>query len=283
MKASYTSELDAPWTLPKTGLPTRRTARTGILAPEILFDPAPRNLEAVNGEAHVFGVTLDQPSSRLEFFGGILSADERARAARFVFARHRNRFVARRGMLREILGRLLRADPAHLVFTCGAHGKPRLATPVGGRLLHFNLAHSDALAVYVVSAQSEVGVDVERIRPVPEAGEIASRFFSPREYRAWRVLRSRRRLEAFLHCWTRHESLLKAVGIGLCGSLDQSEAPLLHGCATQRRASAGVAAALAGFSLHPLAVARGYQAVAATRSVNAPCCWQWPPRTKSGA
>ncbi|HEV2437632.1 MAG TPA: 4'-phosphopantetheinyl transferase [Verrucomicrobiae bacterium] len=158
------------------------------MTPEILFDPPPRSLKLVYGDTHVFFAALDQPLSRLARFAGILSADERARAARYIFERDRNRFLAGRGLLREMLGRLLRVEPDRLVFAYGDHGKPRLASPVAGRLLYFNLAHSDALAAVIVSAQHEVGIDVERLRPIREAEAIAARFFSARENEEWRLL-----------------------------------------------------------------------------------------------
>src|SRR5712671_2612469 len=132
------------------------------MTPEIPFDPPPPDLELVNGDIHIFCAPLDQPLTRLEQFAASLSKDERQRASRFIFERDRNRFVAGRGMLREILGRLLRLEPGELIFSYGFRGKPRLAAAAWGNFLHFNLAHSDSLAVYAVSRGHEIGVDVER-------------------------------------------------------------------------------------------------------------------------
>jgi 4'-phosphopantetheinyl transferase len=244
--------------------------------PEIDFSQPPQNLELRNGEAHLFCAALDQPSSRLERFEEILSDDERARAARFIFARDRNRFVVGRGILRELLGGLLCADPARLAFAYGEHGKPRLAAPVAGRSLHFNLAHSDALAVYLVSAQNPVGIDVERVRPLRDADDIAARFFSEPEHAEWGALPAGRQTEAFFEWWTRKEALLKAVGEGLGGSLNQIKIPLPAGSALPRLNPAEAASDFPNYFLHLLTPVTGYQAAAAIKSVQAPHCWKWP-------
>jgi 4'-phosphopantetheinyl transferase len=244
--------------------------------PEIGFGPPPQNLELRNGEAHVFCAALDLPPLRRERFEEILSADERARAARFVLARDRDRFAAGRGLLREILGWLLRADPARLVFARGEYGKPRLAAPVAGCFLHFNLAHSDALAVYIVSARGEVGIDVERVRPLRDAEAIAARFFSARENAEWRSLPADRRERAFFEHWTRKEALLKAIGCGLGAPPNQIQDPLAPGLGASRLASSRSTPDVSSFVVHRLTSVPGYQAAAATRSACAPSCWKWP-------
>lgn len=254
------------------------------MIPEILFRPPPPDLELADGDAHVFCAALDQPLPRLERFAKILSDDERARAARFVFERDRNRFVAGRGLLREILGWLLPAEPASLVFAYGDHGKPRLTRPVGRRFLHFNVAHSDELIVCLVSAQDEVGIDLERIRPVQEAEEIAERFFSAREIAEWRAQPANRRWETFFKFWTRQEACVKAFGCGLGG---------LPGPAGGRRLRSSAAAPNQNFRgstptnwwFHALTPAFGYTGAAALKHRTVLNCWKYPPATnpRSGA
>jgi 4'-phosphopantetheinyl transferase len=63
-----------------------------------------------------------------------------------------------------------------------------------------------------------VGVDVERVRPLPDLDEIAARTFSPEERRRLSRLDPAERLAGFFNCWTRKEAYLKALGIGLAGS-----------------------------------------------------------------
>ena len=61
-----------------------RTAKR--MTPEIPFNPPPENLAPANGDIHVFCASLDQPLARMEQLAEMmLSADERRRAARFIF------------------------------------------------------------------------------------------------------------------------------------------------------------------------------------------------------
>ena len=136
------------------------------------------------------------------------------------FERDKHRFIAGRGMLREILGWLLRLEPHELIFSYGFHGKPRLATAAWGKFLHFNLAHSDSLVVYAVSRESEIGIDVERICPIREADEIAALFFPESERAQLRSLPAEQKSTAFFNCWTRQEALFKASGEGIGELLD---------------------------------------------------------------
>jgi 4'-phosphopantetheinyl transferase len=111
-----------------------------------------------------------------------------------------------------------------LNFCYGPHGKPQLAAPTVGHLLHFNVAHSDSIGVYAVSRGFEVGIDLERIRLIPEAGQIAAKFFSDCEAAQWHTLPSDQQIGFFFDCWARKEAYLKATGKGFSGRLKTNQA-----------------------------------------------------------
>jgi 4'-phosphopantetheinyl transferase len=150
----------------------------------------------------------------------ILSQEEQERAARFHLQRDRNHFAAGRAMLRSILGRYLNADPCHLQFSRGPHGKPVLATERGADALCFNIAHSHDVVLCAVARGRDIGVDVERVKPDVDVDLIAERFFSQREIAALRMLPPERKLKAFFTCWVRKEAYVKARGDGLAMGLD---------------------------------------------------------------
>lgn len=106
-------------------------------------------------------VDLDAPDVDL----GPLSADERARAARFLRDEPRRRWQAGRGALRTVLGGYLGIAPAAVELRLGHRGKPALADPDAS--LRFNLSHSDELALIALARGREVGIDVERIGERP--------------------------------------------------------------------------------------------------------------------
>jgi 4'-phosphopantetheinyl transferase len=171
-------------------------------------------------EVHVWTVALERPESDVRRMARLLSADETERAERFRIERVRRRFVVCRGALRLILARYTGDAPDRLRFAYGAHGKPGLA-PSPGSDLRFNVSHSDGIALCAVARGREIGVDVERLRPLPRAERIAERFFSLPERAALRGLPEEQRLEAFFTCWTRKEAYIKARGDGLAHPLDQ--------------------------------------------------------------
>ena len=146
-----------------------------------------------------------------------LSADERERAARFRFSADRKRFTVARGLLRVILGRYARVDPAAFAFSYGSRGKPAIENPPDARLFTFNVSHSAGVALIAVARERDIGVDVERLREI-EALEIARRFFSQAEIDAVQSVSGAERQRAFFSSWTRKESVLKACGAGLAAS-----------------------------------------------------------------
>lgn len=192
--------------------------------------PAPANLALPDGEIHVWRIELDRPAAQVEQLAGVLGQDEPDRAGRFHFERDRRRFTVARGALRVILSRYVAFTPGELRFAYGPYGKPALAPPFNRNELQFNVAHSHNLALCAVKGSgSELGVDVEYIRPVLEAEQIAGRYFSPAEQAALRACPPEQKLAAFFNCWTRKEAYLKALGDGLARPLADFDVSLAPG------------------------------------------------------
>src|SRR5207245_857335 len=72
----------------------------------------------------------------------------------------------------------------------------------------------------IVAVGKEVGIDVERVRSIPEMARIAQRFFAPAELESWNRMPDEKRPVGFFRCWTRKEAFLKATGEGLGRALD---------------------------------------------------------------
>src|SRR5581483_7473345 len=158
------------------------------------------------GEVQIWAAPLVQAKERQSELARTLSPDETARAERFHFDRDRNRFIAGRGLLRAILGRYLGLKPAQLAFEYTVRGKPAVHSSCGNHALHFNLAHSDDLALFALTSICRLGIDVERIRPLSDADGIANRFFSARESEGLRILPAAQKPAAFFNLWTRKEA-----------------------------------------------------------------------------
>jgi 4'-phosphopantetheinyl transferase len=180
-------------------------------------------LRLASDEVHIWRVWLDDVAAPAEYCERILSEDELERADRFHFDRDRRRFVVGRGLLRMILARYVHIPPAEFFFFYGHHGKPRLTPTRASASLHFNVSHSGGLALYAVTRDCELGIDVERVRPMSDADQIAASYFSAREQRQWMSLSSAQQEKAFFKFWTCKEACLKAEGGGLAESMKQLE------------------------------------------------------------
>lgn len=165
---------------------------------------------------HLWRVRLTDLVNQEERFLELLSPDEVQRANRFRFPQHRNRFILARGILREILGLYTSRQPQEIAFDYGPRGKPYLKN--NDLELQFNVSHSDDVAVYALSQNAEIGVDIQKI----EAGHhesVAKRFFSAEENKQLQQLPEEERAEGFCQLWACKEALIKAVGEGLYVSL----------------------------------------------------------------
>jgi len=178
------------------------------------------------GEAHVWAVPLDISQAVWATLWDTLSSDERERADDFRFDPPRERFVIARGVLRRLLGDYLRVAPTAIEIVVDDTGKPRLAPQHAAAGLHFNVSHSGDLVMIAVTADCEVGIDVECVRDVSHLEQIARRFFHPSETSAVLGAEAARRNEAFFRCWTAKEAVLKAIGTGITGSLAEFQVPI---------------------------------------------------------
>lgn len=165
------------------------------------------------GHIHVWRAIVDIPSDRLQVYQETLSPDELERAQRFKGSQLRQRFTAARGILRQILARYLRIPPGDIRLLSGPFGKPLLQDPAGSTL-HFNVSHSQQLAVYAVSHDLEVGIDLEEDRDSLDYAGLAERICSPEEFMVFQNLPQAEQRAAFFRCWTRKEAFVKALGKG---------------------------------------------------------------------
>jgi len=137
--------------------------------------------------------------------------EEAARAARFVNETLCRRYLRSHGALRAVLALYTTAP---LDFAAKEHGKPYLP---GVPELRFNLSHSREAALIGVTLDAEIGVDVEKVRPMPDDVSVAERFFPPAEAAAFAAVPPPDRECDFFRRWTRIEAALKARGVGLYG------------------------------------------------------------------
>lgn len=246
-------------------------------AMHLLWPYPPANWLLENTDVHIWAAPLDIPSDALSRLTATLSPPEQERAARFRFEQHRNPFVAAHGLLRLLLSRYLQTEPSAVQFAYGAHGKPSLAARGASSGLHFNLTHSENLALLAVTRAAPLGVDVEQIRMPADADQLVARFFSARENAAFQSLPAAQKPVAFFNLWTRKEAWLKATGEGIGYLLNRVEVSFLSNEPARLLALPDNSAPLTHWALHDLSPAPGFAAALAIAHPTARLhCWRAP-------
>ena len=114
---------------------------------------------------HIWTITLDEePSMVVSRSPDVLSGDERVRAARLRTTELRVRFVVAHGALRTILSGYLGIHPKAVRFDTTENGKPMYPAHASPNLS----PRSEGLALCAITVEGQVGVDIERLRPVED-------------------------------------------------------------------------------------------------------------------
>jgi 4'-phosphopantetheinyl transferase len=254
------------------------------IAEKILWPARSDAPPLADNEIHVWATTLSVAADALAQFSASLSPDEKERANKFKFEKHRNRYTAGRGALRAILGQYVGARAADVRFDYLTNGKPAFAQDFAGAGIHFNLAHTEDLALIAVTRIGPVGVDVECVRSVKNVDELVARFFSQRENELFQKVLNDQKPAAFFNLWTRKEAMLKATGEGITRSLSLVEVSFLPGEPARLLAIAGDAAAGERWRMWELEPANGFTGAVAMEGETSHIqigkkvglrCWKW--------
>jgi 4'-phosphopantetheinyl transferase len=240
--------------------------------------PAPPAAPALGAaQVHVWRASLEPAPHLLARLSAILSPDERERAARFRMDVHRNRYAAGRGILRVLTGAYTGTPPAAVRFGHTAHGKPFLAGHEGrSDGLRFNMTNAEAMGLFAFAWGRHLGVDLENLKPMPDALSIATRFFSAPENEVFAAVPAEERELAFFTCWTRKEAYVKAVGEGLSMPLDRFDVTLHPAQPARLLATRPDPAEAERWSLHHLDPGPGWiGALMAEGSDCTPSLWDW--------
>jgi 4'-phosphopantetheinyl transferase len=232
-------------------------------APPMIWSAADlRALEGIHvGRSEVVYayVSLEGKPSALD--EAVLDDEERSRSSRFIHLRDRQRFVRAHADLRVLLARCLGVEPATVRYETGAHGKPRLSPAFPP--LEFNLSHSEELGLLAVARDLSVGVDVEKVRNLPDAMSIADAHFTTSEAKRLRSLPPSERRTAFFRYWARKEAVIKAGGEGLGRALDSFDVHGTPGSTPGVMRWAGGSRARTDWLLRDLPSPAGYAAASA--------------------
>jgi len=192
------------------------------------WSAAVREAAISSNHVHIWQARLDINSDQTGKLLETLSPDEVERASRFRFEKDKGNFIAARGILRNILGAYLEIKPRVIQFEYGGNGKPAIATNSKSGI-QFNVAHSGMIALYAVTLDRDIGIDIEFIRHDIDVIEIAQKFFSKTETSSLEKIDREGLQDLFYRYWTRKEALLKALGQGISFPMEKVDVSLING------------------------------------------------------
>jgi 4'-phosphopantetheinyl transferase len=227
------------------------------------------------GTVDVWRAHLALPPGELPSISSCLDEEERQRAARFRFQRDGDRFLASRGLLRNILASYLNTPPGDIHFGYASQGKPFLPDHSD---LHFNLAHAADVLVVAVAAGRELGVDVEQVFSEAVMNDVSGAVLSDPERGAFGRLDPGERRDWFVRLWTRKEAYIKADGRGMSLPLDRIDVSTPAGRVRLYEDSPDNWLLSHRWGIRELTVASGYAAALATDGLDCRVAYfDWPP------
>ena len=240
------------------------SARTALVASErtefiVSLDRLPPLAEA---KVHLWTWSLDVNRDVLAQLEVVLALGEWRRVRRCSSHQIARRFIARRGILRVILGLYLDLPPHEVQIIYNAHGKPLLAPDLSPPL-QFNLSDSGELAALAVGIGHPLGIDIERLRPLPDGDALAVDVLSVQQVEHCNRADAATRANIFFRLWTRREAITKAEGFGLQLTSDQLS---LDDVAGPRPSSSGTVSVpqWRDIHLHDVTLPAGYIGALAT-------------------
>lgn len=164
----------------------------------------------ITGEEILVGncVVYTTHVERVKIYFQLLTTEEKKRSERFHRQEDRERYIATRCYIREIISNIVGVEASVIAFGKTEKGKPYLKNDGSVR---FSISHSGSRIAVAVSKNYDCGCDIEEIDASKISDDIINAHFHENEIS---FIKSNREV-GFYHCWTRKEALYKAEGSGL--------------------------------------------------------------------
>ena len=152
----------------------------------------------------------------------LLTEEENYRAEKFHRKEDKERYLATRCYIREILASVTGINKFNIEFGKSESGKPFLKNDEN---TFFSISHTNQRIAIAVCKENECGCDIEEIDPSQVSDDIINNHFHPNEIA---YISKHDKAERFYYCWTRKEALFKATGKGLPDNLSQTDTTKSH-------------------------------------------------------
>jgi 4'-phosphopantetheinyl transferase len=220
------------------------------------------------GRVNLHLLSLACSARELDRLESFLSDGELQRCNRLIDRQRRDRAVAGRGLVRELLGDYLAEEPGSILLSEGEFGKLHLSEHLESDSISFNLSHAGDYLLLAVCAGCEIGVDLEQVRREIPFRAMAERYFSHHEQSDLFSLAEEEQLPAFYRCWTRKEAYLKGTGTGFSQPANGFDVSVLPQHPPALLAHRGSPDEIYRWSIRDVAMPEGYCAAIATEMEN---------------
>jgi 4'-phosphopantetheinyl transferase len=163
------------------------------------------------GEVHIWTVSIQGIKEQLGHLKSLLTEEEIGKISFYKFEHTQHSYIATQALLRVLLSLYLDIKPMEVKMGVRSKGKPFL---IHDRPIFFNISNSDGLCVFAFSGDGEVGIDLERIRQMPDIEQLIQKNLTSRE-KEYVLKDPDKKLKRFFRFWTIKESYLKAIGEGM--------------------------------------------------------------------
>jgi len=165
----------------------------------------------LKGEVHLWTASLIPSMEKIEGLRSLLSPEENRKASYYKFEHKQHAYIVTQAVLRILISAYLDTEPADVILVASKKGKPFL---INEPSLFFNISNSHEICVYAFSRDAEVGIDIEKIRDLPDIDQLIEKNLTSRE-KAYFRKNPDHKLSLFFQFWTFKESYLKAIGEGM--------------------------------------------------------------------
>ncbi len=195
-----------------------------LLKPEKWFTPEPDMVPKTN-EVHVWFLDLTKFSLDKDSYNQIFSKQDILRFNSILNDHKREKTVLRYFLLLKILSYYTKMKTNEINLYYSEYGKPFLTTEYEQGEIQFNVSNSFNYLLVGICSNSQIGVDIEKIRKKVNYENLIKRFFSEREKEFFINLDSNDKEHFFFQWWTIKESVIKTIGKGMRLPINLFEIP----------------------------------------------------------
>lgn len=219
---------------------------------------SPLTPSLTEGNVHIWLAELTYSPEEILTFSGLLSEIEIERSKRYRLGIDSGRFIARRGILRLLMGRYLQIPPESVNLSTGKYGKPILSGVHVDQPIEFSVSSSSSMALFGFSLNQPVGVDIQQVDLDFDYQGVISSYFSEAEQEWLQSLHPSKRRRAFYISWVRKEAYLKGMGKGFAQATHLPAVPLPDPICNETTLSPITQLSVGGWFIYDLHLPPGY-------------------------